>query len=38
MFGVIYAFSGLIKLVFGRKDKKYSSRLIDAKYKGVFLS
>ena len=38
MFGVIYAFSGLVKILFGRKNKKYSSHLIDAKYKGLLVS
>ena len=34
MFGVIYAFSGMIKFVFGGKDTKKLSLLIDAKFKG----
>ena len=38
MFGVIYAFSGMIKIFFGGKDTKKLSLLVDAKYKGPLVT
>ena len=38
MFGIIYAFSDLIKFFVGGKNKKKLSLLIDAKYKGSLVT
>ena len=38
MFGVIYAFSGLIKFFTAGENKKQLSLLIDEKYKGPLVS
>ena len=38
MFGIIYAFSGLIKFFVGGKNKKKLSLLVDEKYKGPLVT